>query len=299
MNFDETIDDGVDALAFAAMARAGNLRVRQMIANDKFCKRSYYSAQDIETKKLTAEQERDLFERLAADRGNSKLRDEVVRAFLGFALMQAKKDIRNRSFSTLMKTGLSEDDAISAANFGLMQAIDRFDPKNGARFTTYAGWWIKKALHEARYSAHVVTVPRGDREAFVLYKRQEADGLTVDQIAEFNKVEKAEVERVLALAGGRQDPIEMFEAGETNAAKASCAEVLAASPAEGMEHEELLEKLEAAKNRLGPEELRLLHDRFSRKLSIKRIAAKNSCSTHHVETRIASILHVLRLHLSR
>lgn len=259
--------------------------------------RTYYTGQNIETQKLSAEQERALFLRLASDRSNKAIRDEVVRAFLGFALMQAKKDITNRSSCARSKAGLSEDDAISAANFGLMQAVDRFDPNHGTRFTTYAGWWIKKALHEARYSAHIVSVPRGDRENFVLFRRQEADGLTREQIAEFNKVKLSEVERVLGLASGRQDPIEMYDAGLTNDAHA-LHDSLGDSPIAGLEREQLLERLEAAKNRLGMEELRLLHDRFSRKLSIKKIAAKNSCSIRSVEEKLRSILHVLRLHLT-
>ena len=220
-----------------------------------------------------------------------------MRAFLGFALLQAKKDLSSRSATVRSKVGLSEDDAISAANFGLMQAIDRFDPKRGVRFTTYAGWWIKKALHEARYAAHAVAVPRGDRERFVVFRRQAADGLSVAQIAELNEETEAEVERVLALASGRQDPIELFDRGETNDAT-SLYEAIQGSPLECMTREEMLERLEEAKNRLGMAELRLLHDRFSRNMNLNALAAKNHCTTRMIKTQLASILHVLRFHLT-
>jgi RNA polymerase sigma factor (sigma-70 family) len=260
--------------------------------------RGYYTGQDVESQRLTAEEEKSLFNELALDKNNAKVREKVVKAYLCFALSQAKKDFRGRSFSASQKAGLSFDDAISAANYGLMQAIDRFDPSNGARFTTYAGWWIKKALHEARYSAHVVSVPRGDRENFVLYRRQQASGLTRQGIAELNKTDIDEVERILGLASGRQDPLEMLERGMTNPAKISGDDVFAGSPLEGLEEAERLQKLEAAKNRLGMQELRLLHDRFSRKMPLKKIAARNGCSVHTIETKLQGIFHVLRFHLS-
>ena len=252
---------------------------------------------DFQTQKLNAEEERALFAELALDRDNPKVRDKVARAFLGFALAQARKDFKGRSLSASLKSGLSLDDAVSAANYGLMNALDRFDHTKGFRFTTYAGWWIKKALHEARYAAHAVSVPRGDRERFVIYKRQAAQGLDADEIAELNETTRADVERVLALAGGRQDPLEMFDRGVTNRRQASGDEELEPSVADTVEKAELMQRLEAAKLRLGAVENRLLHDRFYRKLSVKQIAKKRGVSIHVIEDELKSIFHVLRFNL--
>ncbi len=44
--------------------------------------------------------------------------------------------------------GLPMSELISEGNVGLMQAAKRFDPEQGARFATYAMWWIKAAIHE-------------------------------------------------------------------------------------------------------------------------------------------------------
>jgi RNA polymerase sigma-32 factor len=44
--------------------------------------------------------------------------------------------------------GLPISDVISEGNVGLMRAMKHFEPDKGARFATYAMWWIKAAIHE-------------------------------------------------------------------------------------------------------------------------------------------------------
>lgn len=41
---------------------------------------------------------------------------------------------------------LPSSELISEGNIGLIQALKRFDPDKGVRFSTYAGWWIKAAI---------------------------------------------------------------------------------------------------------------------------------------------------------
>ena len=44
--------------------------------------------------------------------------------------------------------GLPIADIVSEGHVGLMQAVERFEPEKGFRFTTYAVWWIKAAIQE-------------------------------------------------------------------------------------------------------------------------------------------------------
>src|SRR6516164_9408624 len=44
--------------------------------------------------------------------------------------------------------GLPLADLLSEGHVGLLQAVERFEPERGFRFSTYAVWWIKSAIQE-------------------------------------------------------------------------------------------------------------------------------------------------------
>ena len=45
--------------------------------------------------------------------------------------------------------GLPLEDLVQEGNIGLMEAAERYDHKRGNRFSTYAKWWIKRAILQA------------------------------------------------------------------------------------------------------------------------------------------------------
>ena len=44
--------------------------------------------------------------------------------------------------------GLPVSEIISEGNVGLMQALNRFEPEKGFRFTTYAMWWVRASIQD-------------------------------------------------------------------------------------------------------------------------------------------------------
>jgi len=282
--------------------------------------RRYYAHQAIEPVRLSAAEEQALFLSLKANPDDAETIEKIVRSYLFFALRQARKDMGSRTSEARMKCGLAEDDAISAANLGLMTAIRKFDPANGARFTTYAGWWIKKYLRLARYEVHAVRVSASDVKMYSQFARMIREGLRSEEIAEILDVEHSEVVRVLAIPSGRQDSFDdLHERAEGRERLGSCdnpdfevhghlhvdrnaselvAENTLEEAAKRGEHEELLQKLEAAKMKLGAEELGLLHDRFSRSMSFSEIGKARGLSIFLVKERIQTILNVLKIKLS-
>lgn len=87
---------------------------------------------------LTKEEEQSLLRK--AKRGDKEAKQTLILSNLRLVVNIAKN---------YTNKGLGFIDLISEGNFGLIHAIDKFDPEKGYRFSTYAVWWIKQAVTKA------------------------------------------------------------------------------------------------------------------------------------------------------
>jgi RNA polymerase primary sigma factor len=87
---------------------------------------------------LTPEEEISLANKIK--KGDRRARAKMIQSNLRLVINIAKK------YSHL---GVSMMDLIEEGNLGLMKAVEKFNPKKGYRFSTYAAWWIRQYISRA------------------------------------------------------------------------------------------------------------------------------------------------------
>ncbi len=111
--------------------------------------------------RLPADEVERLFGEFATHR-RRRTRNRLVEAHTGFANHVARR-FANR--------GAAEDDLRQVALLALVKAVDRFDPDNGAAFTTFAGRTIEGELKRYfRDATWAVRVPRSAKERHLLVR---------------------------------------------------------------------------------------------------------------------------------
>jgi RNA polymerase sigma-32 factor len=147
---------------------------------------------------LSAEQEYEYASKWARDH-DSKAAEKLVASHLRLVVSVAY-DFKNY--------GLPVSDLIASGNMGLMQALQKFDPERGFRFSTYAMFWIKAEIYETILNNWSIvklgSSANQKRVFFNLSRAKRALGIMdnnlsdeqTKQIAEYLSVPESDVERM-------------------------------------------------------------------------------------------------------
>lgn len=133
---------------------------------------------------------------IRAKNGDNWARNRVIERNLPLIKKIAKK--------TITTSILSDSDLVQEGIFGLITAIEKFNPLLGYKFATYAGWWIKQAMFKAvSEQSYAVNIPVYIQETLSRYKKTKQ---AMEQKAQ-KEVSKKEVAKKMHLT---EDKIDTF-----------------------------------------------------------------------------------------
>jgi RNA polymerase primary sigma factor len=124
-----------------------------------------YLSEISEEPRLTTEEELDLANK--AVEGDDSSREALVKSHLKLVIYIAKQ----------YKASIKEiEDLVSEGNHGLMIAAERYDPSKGAKFSTFAAFYIKSKIREYIFKKNkTINIPLGAINKYFKIKRAEEE----------------------------------------------------------------------------------------------------------------------------
>lgn len=124
---------------------------------------SLYLGEIGQAKLLTPEEEKALA--TLVQQGDAEARQRLIEANLRLVVYLAKRAVSKGGDPDALL------DLVQEGNLGLFRAVDRFDPKRGTRFSTYAAYWIRQAIQRALAKARTIRLPERVLEEIARLRR--------------------------------------------------------------------------------------------------------------------------------
>src|SRR5579875_2367965 len=208
---------------------------------------------------LTADQEMVLAKRVVE--GDLDAQQRLVEANLRLVVSIAKR-YNNHGIHLL--------DLVQVGNLGLIRAAQKFDPKRGFRFSTYATWWIRQAISRA-VAEHTRTIHIPVHVVELIYKirritRHLYQELGREPLAEeIARAANLTKERVVELQSMAETPISLdaplIEEEQYHLAD-TLVDTRTTSPAEAVTHQALREQIASALESLNTRERQVIELRY-------------------------------------
>lgn len=103
---------------------------------------------------------------IAIQRGDRRAREEMITANLRLVWLVAR---RYRGL------GIPFEDLVQEGTVGLVGAVDRFDHRRGAKFSTFAVWWIRRAMTDAVQGGRAIRIPSHAGRGLAAVERAEEE----------------------------------------------------------------------------------------------------------------------------
>ncbi len=189
------------------------LKITKSITNRESASLDKYLQEIGKEDLITVEEEVELAQRIK--KGDQEALEKLTKANLRFVVSVAKQ---------YQNQGLSLPDLINEGNLGLIKAAEKFDETRGFKFISYAVWWIRQSILQARAEqARIVRLPLNQvgslnkiNKAFARFEQENERTPSPEELANALELPKEKVSDTLRVAGRHVSVDAPFADGEDN-----------------------------------------------------------------------------------